>query len=111
MADVTSLTIHDTVFNIEDSDSDTEVVPAVLKPEKTQLMRELKALGIINSRKPDYTKPLAEPTWGDEEEDDEYEYEEPEDELEVLEYEEIELGGSDSEADASGGEESDVEMK
>jgi len=71
-------------------------------------MRELKALGAKLQSKPDYTKELDEPSWGDESEDDvSYVYEQPEfDEDEFNEMDE-----SDDEKEVKNEEGSDTEMK
>jgi hypothetical protein len=65
-------------------------------------MRELGALGLDASkiRPSDYTKPLNEPTWGEDEDeaDEEFECEEPEDHDESFEYPKIkgeEMGGKE----------------
>jgi len=120
-SDISSLSLHSKP-NVIDIDSDSETsannnLNSPLQSEKHQLVRELKALGIdMKSKRPDYTMALDEPSWGDEddeEEDGEYVYEEPADDgLEILEYEEMELGDDEvvgkEEEDGSG---SDVEMK
>ncbi|PMD47754.1 hypothetical protein L207DRAFT_506708, partial [Hyaloscypha variabilis F] len=56
------------VLDGEDIDSDLDA-PAVAE-RKVELMRELKALGINPNLKPDYTKPLNEPSWGDSDEEE-----------------------------------------
>ncbi|KAE9363858.1 hypothetical protein N431DRAFT_564430 [Stipitochalara longipes BDJ] len=56
------------VLDGEDVDSDMDE-PAVTE-HKGELMRELKALGINPKLKPDYTKPLNEPSWGDSDEEE-----------------------------------------
>jgi hypothetical protein len=113
-----SLKVEPSIIDIgSDSEtSDTEAEPTAVQPEKRQLARELKALGLDMKKfqKPDYTKVLNEPSWGDEEdgEDEEYVYEEPvEDRLEILEYEEMELGGGNGEDIVGEEEGSEVEMK
>ncbi|KAE8451115.1 hypothetical protein EG329_004787 [Mollisiaceae sp. DMI_Dod_QoI] len=69
------------VINIEDSDDDkggvldgedvdSEMDEPTATAHKGQLMRELKALGINLKQRPDYTKPLDEPSWGDTDEDE-----------------------------------------
>jgi len=72
-------------------------------------MRELKALGATKFlKKPDYTRELNEPSWGDESEgDDNYTYEEPE----ADEYEFKEMDESDDEKEVKSEEDSDTEMK
>jgi len=112
-AGVSALDLHDNPEAMVISDNDNSDIEDVApQTEKTQLKRELKALGIDANkvRKPDYTKPLNEPSWGEDsdEEDSEYTYEEPEDEVELYEYAEIEEGELyDAEESEEG---SDVEM-
>ena len=68
----------------------------------------MKALGFTPTVKPDYTKELNEPSWGDESEGDEtYDYEEPE----VDEYEYNEMDESDDDKEVKNEDDSDVEMK
>ena len=79
-----------------------------MSKQKQKLMRELKALGAKPLHKPDYTRELDEPTWGDESEgDDSYAYEEPE----VDDYEFKDMDESDDDNELKIEEDSDTEMK
>jgi hypothetical protein len=88
-------------------------VPAPSR-KKVLLMRELKALGLKPKavsgnpwHRPDYTKELAEPSWGDESENDEtYMFEEVED---VDEYGEV--GEDEDDYDDESKEGMEVEVK
>ncbi|KUJ11532.1 uncharacterized protein LY89DRAFT_226921 [Mollisia scopiformis] len=79
---VTTLTINDdqaTAMSVGDNkegvldgaDTDSEIDVMDVVEHKQELMRELKALGVKPLLKPDYTKPLDEPSWGDEDDEEE----------------------------------------
>ncbi|KAH8759126.1 hypothetical protein F5882DRAFT_37982 [Hyaloscypha sp. PMI_1271] len=55
---------------LDGEDVDSEMDEPAVTAHKGELTRELKALGINPRQKPDYTKPLNEPSWGDSEEEE-----------------------------------------